>query len=78
MENIKLEIKRFLLGYIQHDDLSADDDIFAGGYVNSLFAMQLILFVESEFGISVGSEDLEINNFRSINAIADLVERKRT
>jgi acyl carrier protein len=38
--------------------------------------MQLVLFVEREFRISVGSEDLRTENFQTINAIALLVERK--
>jgi methoxymalonate biosynthesis acyl carrier protein len=38
--------------------------------------MQLVLFVEQEFNISVENEDLELDNFRTINAIANLVERK--
>jgi acyl carrier protein len=38
--------------------------------------MQLVLFVEHEFGISIDNEDLDINNFRTIDAIAHLVERK--
>jgi acyl carrier protein len=32
--------------------------------------------VEHEFGITIENEDLELDNFRTINAIADLVERK--
>jgi methoxymalonate biosynthesis acyl carrier protein len=47
-------------------------------FVNSMFAMQLVLFVEQEFNISVENEDLELDNFRTINAITNLVERKST
>ena len=31
-------------------DSATDEDIFALGFVNSLLAMQLVLFVEKEFG----------------------------
>jgi len=34
------------------------------------------MFVEKEFHIHVENEDLEIDNFKSVNAIANLVERK--
>ena len=40
--------------------------------------MQLVLFVEQEFKISIENEDLELENFRTINSIANLVERKIT
>jgi len=53
-----------------------EDDIFALGFGNSLFALQLIAFVENKFGIEIDSDDLDIRNFRSIQVIAGLVERK--
>ena len=45
--------------------------------LNSLFAMQLVLFVEKTFDIQVANEDLNFQNFKSLNAIVDFVERKR-
>ena len=56
--------------------IAPDDDIFALGFANSLFAMQLVAFVEKEFRIDIDSEDLEMDNFRSVHAISALVERK--
>jgi acyl carrier protein len=51
-----------------------DDDLF--GLKDSLFAMELLVFVESTFGIRIQPEDLSIQNFRSIDAICALIERK--
>ena len=76
MTEIRSKIHAFLGKFFQNFDLQDDQDIFALGFVNSLFAMQLVLFVESEFGISVENEDLDIDNFRTVNAIVALVERK--
>lgn len=78
MENEKARIREFLSKFIRNNDLQDDTDIFATGFVNSLFAMQLVLFVESQFGIRVERQDLKLDNFRSINALAHLVERKST
>ena len=39
--------------------------------------MQLVLFVEKEFQLRVGDDDLVIENFNSINAISALVARKQ-
>jgi methoxymalonate biosynthesis acyl carrier protein len=74
----KGKIKSFFTKFIRDDELTDDQDIFTMGLVNSLVAMQLVTFVEKEFDITVENEDVEIENFKSINAIADLVERKRT
>jgi len=73
---VKEKIKSYLARFMRNHDLREDDDIFALGFVDSLFAMQLVAFVEQEFGITIQDQDLDINNFRTINAIADLVQRK--
>ena len=57
-------------------DLLDSDNIFELGYVNSLFAMKLLNYVESEFDIKVENEEMDIKNFSSVDAIAQLVERK--
>jgi methoxymalonate biosynthesis acyl carrier protein len=74
---IKEKIRAFILRFIKASQLQPDEDIFALGFVTSMFAMQLVLFVEQEFAIKVENEDLEIQNFNTINAITALVESKR-
>lgn len=77
-DTIKVQLTEFISRFLRNHDLQSDDDIFALGFVNSLFAMQLVLFVEREFSITVENEDLDLENFKSVNAIAALVERKST
>lgn len=69
------KIRVFLDRFFQAE-IKDDQDFFALGLVNSLFAMQLVLFVEKEFSIAVNDDDLDIDNFRTINAIARLIENK--
>ena len=76
MDERRAQIKAFLSRYFKSRELEPDDDIFSLGFVNSLLAMQLVAFVEKEFGIRVEDQDLDLDNFRSIDAIARLVERK--
>jgi acyl carrier protein len=78
MTPTELRIKEFLSRFFRNHDLQPEEDIFALGFVSSLLAMQLVTFVEKEFDITVGDEDLELENFSSIRAIAGLVNRKRT
>jgi acyl carrier protein len=72
----KARIKEFLARFFRNHELADDEDIFALGFVNSLLAMQLVNFVEKEFGITVEDEDLDLDNFRSIDNIYALIERK--
>jgi acyl carrier protein len=76
MKAAKSKIKNFLSQYFGDRELQDDEDIFALGFVNSMFAMQLVLFVEKEFKVTIENEDLDFDNFRTINAMADLLERK--
>lgn len=53
------------------------DDIFKMGIVNSLFAMRILNYVEREFDIEVESQDMELENFCSVNNIIKFLESKR-
>ncbi|HZN76754.1 MAG TPA: phosphopantetheine-binding protein [Micromonosporaceae bacterium] len=75
MDDIRPRIRTFLGQYIR-EEVDDGEDIFASGYVNSLFVMQLVLFVENELGCPIADEDLELENFNSIDAIAQMVGRK--
>ena len=77
MDETHEKIKEFLSRFFKNHDLQPNEDIFALGFVNSLLAMQLVAFVEKEFGVTVGDEDLDLDNFRTIDAIANLVARQR-
>jgi acyl carrier protein len=70
-------IRSFLSGYLRDASLEDDEDLFASGRVNSLFAMELVLFVEEQFKVAVENEDLDLDNFRSIDAIVGFIERKQ-
>lgn len=61
------------------DGIHVDDDenLFAGGYVNSLFAVQLVMWIERTFGIPIEGADLDFTNIESVSAIASFMERKR-
>ena len=72
-EQIKKTIKDFILSAINIVGLDDDDHLFESGIVNSLFAVQLMTFLEKTFNIEVTMDDLDIENFKSINAATDFV-----
>jgi acyl carrier protein len=75
---IRQKTRAFLRVHFKDYELQDDDDIFSVGAVNSLFAMQLVMFVEKEFDLKVHDDDLDIDNFRTLNALSDLVQRKQS
>jgi acyl carrier protein len=71
-----LEIKSFIIGRFPQADLGDDQDIFALGFVNSLFATELVMFIEGTFGIVIPNEELTLDNFRTVASMAELVARQ--
>ncbi|MFV2196815.1 acyl carrier protein [Nocardiopsis sp. LOL_012] len=77
MTDHKPEIRKFFSQFFEEARLGDDEDIFAAGFVNSLFITQLVVFVETHFGVTVEDEDLEIENFNTLGAIDALIGRKQ-
>ncbi|MGW6270291.1 acyl carrier protein [Streptomyces sp. NPDC055060] len=74
-DEVSGELTAFLAKGSGHE-VGPDDDYFALGLVNSLFALELVTFVEWRFGLEVGVEDLELDHFRTVVRLTDFVLRK--
>ncbi len=75
-DNVIKDLRLFFSSTLPGDTLAIDDDYFALGHVNSLFALELVNFVERHFSITVNVADLELDNFRTIARTAEFVRRK--
>jgi methoxymalonate biosynthesis acyl carrier protein len=71
------DLRSFLGSRFPQVELADEEDIFALGFVNSLFAMELVMFIERVFRFEVPNEDLTLDNFRSIKTMAELIGRHR-
>ena len=76
--DIENTLRNFISRFMRGHELKDDEDIFASGFVNSMFAMQLVQFIEHQFGFEIESEDLELDNFRSIEAMTRFIEQKKS
>lgn len=76
-EKIRTIIESNLKIFDSDVDFSDDDHIFRKGFVDSLFAVKLLAYLEQEFNIKIGNEDLNIENFHSVNKIISFVESKQ-
>ena len=57
------------------DDIGIDTDLFGSGFVNSLFALEIVVFLEDTFNIRIKNKDINEENFRTLQNISALVER---
>lgn len=72
--HIQKTVFQFIGGRFPDVELGVGDDIFALGFVNSLFAMELVMFLESTFDFTVPNEALRLDRFRSVHAMTGLVQ----
>jgi acyl carrier protein len=77
--NIEDKIREFIvknLYYAEGATLSDDASFLAEGVIDSMGAMELVAFVESEFKIKVEISEVVVKNFDSISKMANFVRRK--
>lgn len=70
-------IRDFVRMKVNEQKLDDTEDILGNGYASSMFAVQALAWVEKTFDLTILSGDLMIDNFRSIQAIAEFVDRKK-
>jgi methoxymalonate biosynthesis acyl carrier protein len=72
----RARVREFVARSLGSMNLEDGDDIFRVGGATSLFAMELVMFIEKQFGIVLEDNDLERANFATIDALTALVDRK--
>jgi acyl carrier protein len=77
MNDRRARIQAFLTTYLRDPHLPGDKNFFEAGLADSLFATQLVMFIETDFNITVSNEDLEIENFSSLDGLDRFVARKQ-
>jgi acyl carrier protein len=66
-------IADLFVGKLGLDIPSRDTDLFETGALDSMAFVELLALLEEEFGLAVSLDDIEIDNFRSIERIAEFV-----
>jgi acyl carrier protein len=74
---VRDRVRQFIKDTFLVDEVGDDDSFLANGIIDSLGVMQLVTFVESEYGVRVADTDLIPDNFDSIARVAAYVERLR-
>ena len=81
MEN---NVKEILRGYIlEHFEIDADDPDFSDdvhlfdyGFVDSLGATEIVMFLEDTFRIKITQADITLYPMNTVNEISEVVESK--
>lgn len=73
---LKAFIETELLSGAQGVQLGYDDDLLLSGLVNSLGIMRLVTFTQDRFGVQIPIEDVTIEHFQTIDAIAQYLRAR--
>jgi methoxymalonate biosynthesis acyl carrier protein len=75
-EVVEKELLSFLAERIK-TSVAVDQDLFKSGLASSMFAMQLVVHLEESYDIAIIGPDLKLDNFRTVQAMTELVIRLR-
>ncbi len=76
---IEEKIRDFIfksLYFVEGETLDSDASFLEQGIIDSRGAMELVAYVETEFGIKVEMSDVVVDNFDSIQKLACFINRK--
>jgi len=76
---IEDKIKDFILKnlyFVEDQELGDDDSFLNEGIIDSMGSLELVAFVESQFGIKVDMSEVVVKNFDSVRQLANFVRRK--
>lgn len=76
---IEAKIEAFIrndLLLARKNPIKYDESLINSGMLDSLTLLQVISYLEEEFGITVGDKDMDPVNFESIRDMAALVKSK--
>lgn len=59
--------------YLNIEAPSSDTDLLVTGMLDSLALVELLLRLEQTFGVRISVDDLELDDFRSLDSIARFV-----
>jgi acyl carrier protein len=71
------QIGRLMAEKLLVEVTSPDQDLVASGLIDSLTLIQLLTILEEYFGVRIPLEELQIEDIRSINSLARLVENHK-
>lgn len=69
-DRLREEIAAIFADQMNIEVASADTDLIEEGLLDSLAFMDLLMFLEQRFGIVFTPDQLDFDNFRSLNRIA--------
>lgn len=69
-------VRSFFAPELENNGVEDDDSLLMAGIIDSLKMMDLIAYLEQEFGVKIDDDELMPENFDSIAAICAFIREK--
>lgn len=82
LTDLKRRVKELLIERLKFEDMTPDDiaddePLFAGGMgLDSIDALEIVVMLESEFGLKVKNEAAAREYFKSVSTLAQLIHER--
>lgn len=79
-KNIQKTFRNFIIEnflFEEDDNLKKDTSFLENGIIDSTGVLELVMFIEETYGISVEDDEIVPENLDSISKIAEYVQRKQ-
>jgi acyl carrier protein len=79
-KNIQKTFRNFIIEnflFEEDDNLKEDTSFLDNGIIDSTGVLELVMFIEETYGISVEDDEIVPENLDSISKIAEYVQRKQ-
>lgn len=82
LEELKARISEFIITEVSPDlhleRLDDDQPLIESGIVDSLGVLKMLAFLDETFGFDLASEEIKLDNFKSVRTICELLNRQGT
>jgi len=78
--DIESALKKYIVTEIMHElDPSVLDNetaLIEEGVIDSMSLIELVHFIEKHFLVTISEDELDIDNFKTVNALSDFIKKK--
>lgn len=78
-QDITIRVHEWIIGQFplaRERGIGPSDSLLESGIVDSLGTLDIVMFLEEEFGLVVEDEDMVADHFESVDSVSEFVRRK--
>ena len=81
MSDMVEALRKYIMNELMSEKPSApigeSDNLLSSGVLDSMGLLQLVAFIEDEFGVTISSDEFQPESFQSLSSIAGLIQKKK-